>query len=153
MKKSKTMDLSASLEDYLEAIFNIGRGCEDVHSKEIAEMLGVAKSSVTGALRMLKKKELVHYKPYGCVTLTDAGRSVAAEIVHKHNILSAFFIDVLGVDESTAQRAACRAEHALGTEIIERLLCFIEFVTKTANEGQGVVERFEDFRRDRTPTI
>jgi DtxR family Mn-dependent transcriptional regulator len=142
--------LSASLEDYLEAIFNIMRDSDTARSKDIAEAMGVAKSSVTGALRALKKKGLANYRPYDCVTLTESGRAVAADIARKHNILSSFFIDVLDVDEQVAQQAACSAEHAFGPEIIGKLLCFIEFVTSSGKDGDDVVGRFRAFCDERS---
>ena len=124
MIAGKTQKLSASLEDYLEAIFNLADDAGGARSKDIAEALGVARSSVTGALQLLRKRGLAQYEPYGCVTLTRRGQAAAREVVQKHDILKSFFVDVLGIEKETAQRAACRAEHALGPEIIGRLLQF-----------------------------
>ena len=137
--------LSASLEDYLEAIFNLSSESNIARSKDIAERLGVSRSSVTGALRILKKRGLANYKPYDYVTLTDPGQTIAAEIVRKHNILKAFFINVLGIEPDLAQQAACKAEHALGAGIITRLLLFIDFVTQTDKNGGNLAEEFQQF--------
>jgi DtxR family Mn-dependent transcriptional regulator len=137
--------LSASLEDYLEAIFNLSSESNIARSKDIAKRLGVSRSSVTGALRILKKRGLANYKPYDYVTLTDPGQAIAAEIVRKHNILKAFFINVLGIESDLAQQAACKAEHALGAGIITRLLLFIDFVTQTDKNGCNLAEEFQQF--------
>jgi len=137
--------LSASLEDYLEAIFNLSGEGNGARSKDIAEALGVARSSVTGAFQVLKDKGLANYRPYGCITLTASGQAAASEVVRKHNILKSFFVRVLGVDDAIAQQAACRSEHALGTEIISRLLSFIEYVTESSKNGHDVVEEFRQF--------
>jgi DtxR family Mn-dependent transcriptional regulator len=145
MDTAKNNSLSASLEDYLEAIFNLADQSKVARSKDIAKLLGVSKSSVTGALRVLKKKGLANYKPYDFVTLTEAGRAAAAEIVRKHNILKSFFINVLGVDADTAHRAACKAEHTLGPKVIARLLCFIEFVATSSKNGYDLAGRFKQF--------
>jgi len=142
---STTDKLSASQEDYLEAIFNLASDSQGAHSKDIAEALGVARSSVTGALQALKEKGLANYRPYGCITLTKRGRAAAEEVVRKHNILKSFFVSVLGVDKEVAQQAACRAEHALGPEIIGRLLSFIEYVTASHKNGHDVVGEFRKF--------
>jgi DtxR family Mn-dependent transcriptional regulator len=132
MVVAKNNNLSASLEDYLEAIFNLASESNVARSKDIAKLLGVARSSVTGALRVLKKKGLANYKPYDYVTLTKDGQEAAAEVVKKHNILMSFFVSVLGVETDIARQAACRAEHTLGQEVIGRLLCFIEFMNKSS---------------------
>lgn len=149
MATAQNADLSSSLEDYLEAIFNLSSEANIARSKDIAKMLGVSRSSVTGALRVLKKKGLANYKPYDYVTLTESGRAAAAEIARKHNILRAFFINVLGVEPDLAQQAACEAEHALGPEIIGRLLCFVDFVTQTGKNGYDLVGEFQEFCQSR----
>ena len=143
----KNSALSASLEDYLEAIYNLTDRSKVARSRDIAEVLGVSKASVTGALRLLKKKGLANYKPYDFVTLTENGRAAAAQIARKHDILKSFMISVLGVDERTAQRAACKAEHTLGPEVIARLLSFIEFVTRENQNGYDVAGRFRKYCR------
>ncbi len=142
MTTGKSGSLSASLEDYLEAIFNLSGESNEARSKDIAKLLGVSRSSVTGALRILKEKGLAYYEPYYSITLTKSGRKAAAEIARKHNILKSFFINVLGIEADTAQRAACKAEHTMGPEIITRLLSSIEFVTKNGEKGSNWAAEF-----------
>jgi len=149
MVPEKSKNLSASLEDYLEAIFNLAGESNVARSKDIAGLLGVSKSSVTGALRALKAKGLANYKPYDCVTLTKAGQTAAAGVVRKHNILKSFFVNLLGIKKDTAQQAACRAEHVLGPKVITRLLDFIEFVTQENKNGYDLAGKFEEFCQNR----
>jgi len=149
MAKAEKIELSASLEDYIEAIFNLARESKVARSKDIAERLNVSKSSVTGALRLLKEKGLAHYEPYGYVTLTKPGRAAAAEIVQKHNVLKSFFEKVLGIQIDLAQEAACRAEHALGPEIIARLLAFCEFAACKADDGNDLTKQFQRFCQEK----
>lgn len=149
MATAKDDNLSASLEDYLEAIFNLAGKSNVARSKDIANLLGVSRSSVTGALRLLKKKELINYKPYDFVTLTATGQATAAEVARKHKILKSFLKDVLGVETEIAQRAACKAEHTLGPEVISRLLSFIEFVTQNGKEDFDLADEFKRFCKNR----
>jgi len=149
MVKAKNENLSASLEDYLEAILNLAGESNFARSKDIAKLLSVSRSSVTGALRVLKKKGLANYKPYDYVTLTESGRAAAAEIARKHNILKSFFVNVLGVETDVAQQAACKAEHSLGSGIITKLLCFIEFVTRSSENGCDLANEFQKFCKSR----
>ena len=142
---AKNTNLSASLEDYLEAIFNLVKESKVARSKDIAKSLGVSRASVTGALRVLKEKGLANYKPYDYVTLTENGRATAAEIAKKHKILESFFIDVLGIEPNIAQETACKAEHALGPGIIAKLLCFIKFVNHSSKNGCDLADQFQKF--------
>jgi DtxR family Mn-dependent transcriptional regulator len=149
MATAKKTKLSASLEDYLEAIFNLAAENNFTRSKDIAEQLGVSRASVTGALRTLKKKDLCNYKPYNYISLTEEGKAAAAEIANRHEILRSFFTDVLSVKPETAQKAACKAEHALGPEIIARLLSFIKFVNHNSDNGHDLTDEFRKFCKTR----
>ena len=75
MKKGS--GLSESLEDYLEAVFHIERKNGSARATDIALRLGVKAPSVTVALKTLGEKGLVHYAPYGLITLTEKGRRFA----------------------------------------------------------------------------
>ena len=137
--------LSASLEDYLEAIYHLAVGQEVARSKDIAEAMKVSRASVTGALKTLSEKGLIHYKPYGYATLTEKGEQVARRVVRRHEVLTRFFGGLLGAEPTTAQAAACRAEHTLGPEITARLMAFIEFVSKTQDDGQDITKQFQHY--------
>ena len=128
----KNNGLSASQEDYLEAILNVADESGIAHSKDIAVSLGVAKPSVTGALKLLAQRGLVNYKPYGCVTFTQKGFSQAGRVAQRHEIIKSFFVNILCVDTAIAQKAACKAEHLLGPVIISRMRDFTDFAKKKA---------------------
>lgn len=143
----RTEKISASLEDYLEAIYNLSSGKNIARGKDIAGLLGVSQSSVTGALRSLAEKGLINYKPYGYITLTGKGRKAASSIVRKHGVIKSFFVDILGVDPEVAQKAACQAEHAFGGEVVTRLHYFIKFSAQSAQKGDDIVARFKAFSK------
>ncbi|MGA2323991.1 MAG: metal-dependent transcriptional regulator [Sedimentisphaerales bacterium] len=132
----KNNGLSASQEDYLEAILNVADASGVARSTDIAVSLGVAKPSVTGALKLLAKRGLVNYKPYGCVTFTQKGVSQAGRVAQRHEIIKSFFVDVLNVDAAVAQKAACKAEHLLGPVIISRMRDFTDLTKKKARCGR-----------------
>jgi DtxR family transcriptional regulator, Mn-dependent transcriptional regulator len=136
MVMCKNNVLSASQEDYLEAILNVADDGGIARSTDIAVQLGVAKPSVTGALKLLAQRGLVNYKPYGCVTLTQKGFSQAEKVARRHEIIKSFFVDVLGVDVTIAQKAACKAEHLLGPVIISRMRDFTSINKKKLDNRQ-----------------
>jgi DtxR family Mn-dependent transcriptional regulator len=142
---AKRSKLSASLEDYLEAIYNLAGEKNITRSRDIARQLGVSQASVTGALRTLKDKGLCNYKPYNYISLTESGKTAAAEIANRHEILKSFFTDVLNVKSEIAQKAACKAEHSLGPEIIARLLAFIKFFNHNNDNGHNLKDEFRRF--------
>ncbi len=135
LSMSSTPDLTASQEDYLEAIYHISAKKMAARAKDIAERLGVRGSSVTGALRSLGALGLINYAPYDLITLTGEGKVVAEEIVKRHSALERFLVNVLGIDEKEADEAACKMEHAVPKPIIERLAKYSEYVEKCPKGG------------------
>jgi len=124
----ETKELSQSLEDYLEAIYEIARSKKAARAKDISERLGVNRSSVTGALHALSDRKLINYAPYDIITLTDHGERVAASISNRHEVLRDFLVDVLGVERSSAEESACGMEHVVSEEILYRLTRFVDCV-------------------------
>lgn len=122
--------LSASLEDYIEAIYHIVAEKQAVRAKDIARRLGVKNSSVTAALRSLAEKGLINYAPYDVITLTAEGKRLSEDIIQRHEALRDFFVKVLSLDEELSDKAACKMEHALPREILDPLTEFVEFVER-----------------------
>lgn len=121
------LTVSASLEDYLEAIYHIVAAKGAARAKDIVLRLGVHNSSVTQALRSLSEKDLINYAPYDVITLTEAGQRIAVDVVKRHTTLSAFLSKVLGLAETEADEGACRMEHAVNPAIMDRLVKFLEY--------------------------
>lgn len=143
MKKSHL--LSESLEDYLEIILELESDQKVARAKDIADRMGVQRGSVTGALKALGEKKLINYEPYSFITLTPTGKKIAREIKRRHGILEDFLVRVLGVDEVQAEETACRMEHAIDKESIDKLVQFIEFIDQCPRTGGDWVSAFEQF--------
>jgi DtxR family Mn-dependent transcriptional regulator len=133
--------LSASQEDYLEAIFNLLLERPAVRARDLARRLGVSGASVTVALRALAARGLVHYAPYELVTLTPEGRAAARRIVRRHQVLRDFFADVLEADPAEAEACACRVEHVLSADLFDRLRRFAETHRQRSGTPEDVAER------------
>jgi len=151
MSPEESRKLSASLEDYLEAILHLAAESDCARSKDVAELLGVARSSVAGALQLLCEKGLARHEPYGGITLTRQGRTAAEEVARKHDILTSFFVTVLGVEENAAERAACQAEHTLGAEVIGQLLRFMDYLAAGSENGHDIPAGFRRFCAGSSP--
>jgi DtxR family Mn-dependent transcriptional regulator len=142
-------EISASLEDYLEAVHEISRVKQAARAKDISIRLGVNKSSVTGALKALAQKGLVNYAPYDLITLTGKGKRLARQIARRHEVFKSFLANVLGIEESAADGFACRVEHALPGAVIERLSKFSEFIAGLPDGEDDFSERFKRYCAER----
>ena len=120
--------LSRSLEDYLEAIYNLKVRSQIARVKDIAHVMEVKMPSVTGALRSLASKGLVKHQPYESVELTEQGLDFARNIAHRHSAVKEFLASVLGVKEEDAEEEACGLEHAIQPATLDKLLKFVDFV-------------------------
>ncbi len=122
---NKSPDLSESLEDYLEIILELQTNHTVARSKDIARKMDIKRGSVTGMLKKLAAQELIHYEPYGYVTLTPTGEKIAKEIECRHIMLKDFLFRILGVDEQTADETACRMEHAMDRSTFKKFKNFV----------------------------
>lgn len=120
------MQLSSNMEDYLEAIFEIARETPAVRVRDVARKLGVTMPSVNGALKNLEARGLIRHQKYEYIELTETGSSAASRIVVRHRTIVVFLHELIGVDEETADKEACRMEHVLSGETMEKLTTYIE---------------------------
>lgn len=117
--------LSSNMEDYLEAISLAADENGLTRVTDVRDLLGVKTPSVTGALRVLAAGGYVKHEPYQGVMLTAKGRRAAEDVFKRHTILSNFLTDVLGVSPKTANIDACKMEHTVSKETLEKLHDFL----------------------------
>lgn len=141
----ESQKVSASLEDYLEAIYVLEQKYRVARAKDIADYMNVQRASVTGALRALSARGLVYYTPYSYVTLTPEGKRIAEEILYRHRILKEFFNKILKLSPEEAEQNACRVEHAIQPHAVERLVKFLEFLNRCPRAGSEWFDKFETF--------
>ncbi len=142
---AKKNEISSSSEDYLEAIYLICREQGEARSKDIMQHLNVSGPSVTEALQLLSKKGLVNYYPYEAITLTAEGEEVAVDVLHRHETLRDFFVEVLGIDEKLADDGACKMEHAASREIIDRIVKYTKYLQECKEKGCDKQLCFTDY--------
>lgn len=127
--------LSASMQDYLEAILELEESGEAVRVTDIANKLQIAKASVNQTLNKFKKKGLVRQEMYGPVKLTKEGRHMAEKVRQTHRQIKRFLIEVLNVDPEIAEEDACRMEHAVSAHTMERLTEFLSRYGYSQNQN------------------
>jgi DtxR family Mn-dependent transcriptional regulator len=121
--------MTQSLEDYLEMVsFLADEG--DVRVTDVALRLGVSKPSVLTALKTLEEQGLLEHERYKGVSLTAKGKSRAKEIRERHDFLTSFLRNVLGVSDATAEQDACKLEHILSEETFEKMQLLASSMSK-----------------------
>jgi DtxR family transcriptional regulator, Mn-dependent transcriptional regulator len=114
--------MSASTEEYLEALYNLTQNNSAAGTSDISRKLNISPASVTEMLKKLAEDGLVKYSPYQGVTLTPAGYKIAEKMTRKHRLLEYFLHNVLKIRNEKVHSEACAMEHSLSDEA-ERALC------------------------------
>ena len=113
--------VSASMEDYLEAIFRLIAEKGAARVRDIADLLSVHRSTVSWTLKGLAEKGLVNYSRYEITTLTTLGEKIAQDVCRRHEIIGRFLTEILGVDGDAAEANACRMEHVISDESFQAI--------------------------------
>ena len=124
-----TKTLSSNMEDYLEAIAECEQTDGFARVTAVRDLLHVKTPSVTGALRVLAENGYLTHERYQGVKLTAKGRRAAKDVKQRHIILRHFLVDVLGVKPKTADMDACKMEHAVSRNTLDKLHQFLHEYT------------------------
>jgi len=138
------MELTKSMEDYLESIYILKKQKRYVRIKDIVKKFNIAAASVTEAILKLSNKNLVEHEKYGYIDLTEKGVKEAKRVYSRHKILYRFLRSILQVSESNAENDACEMEHVISKESYEKLVKFCDFV----NKDTDISSLLDNFHKD-----
>ena len=112
--------LSAKMEDYLKAIYELSqREGEPVSTSGLAEYLDVTPPTATSMMETLAERGLVEREKYRGVELTTEGETVALEVLRHHRLIETYLAEQLGYDWAEVHDEADRLEHHI-SEAFER---------------------------------
>ncbi len=118
--------MTFSEENYLKAIYHLTTSSEaEVSTNAIAEMMETKASSVTDMLKKLSEKDLINYKKYQGVSLTENGKLAAKMIVRKHRLWEVFLVDKLDFSWDEVHDIAEQLEHIKSEQLINKLDDFL----------------------------
>src|SRR5437868_13701396 len=88
--------VSPNSEEYLEWIYRLSKEQDEVTTTDLARSLKVSPASVTGMLKRLAERGLIHHEKYHGITLSEQGREIALATIRRHGLLERLLVDVLG---------------------------------------------------------
>ncbi|WP_299105936.1 metal-dependent transcriptional regulator [uncultured Tenacibaculum sp.] len=119
---------SQSEENYIKAIYHLGvEVTKGISTNAIAKRLETKASSVTDMIKKLSEKEVVVYKKYQGVTLTDFGKKTAANIIRKHRLWEVFLVEELNFSWDEVHEVAEQLEHIKSPKLIDELDAFLGY--------------------------
>ena len=123
--------MTLSEENYLKTIYHLTTiSNTEVSTNSIAEKMETKASSVTDMLKKLAEKDLINYKKYQGVSLTENGKLVAIMIVRKHRLWEVFLVEKLHFPWDEVHDIAEQLEHIKSEELINKLDDFLGNPTK-----------------------
>jgi DtxR family Mn-dependent transcriptional regulator len=112
---------SESVEEYVEGIFRLQNEVDRVSTGEIAVYMCVSAGSATTMVKKLAELGLVEHAPYQGIRLTEFGAKVAKQLTRAHRIIERFLVDNLGLPWNDVHELACKLEHYISEDIIDRI--------------------------------
>ena len=109
-KASSALGSSAAVEDYLERILELINRKGYARVVDIASALNISQASVTNMVQRLDAEGLLNYEKYRGLILTAAGKRLARNIAHRHQLLTDF-LRLLGLDERVIYHDVEGMEH------------------------------------------
>ena len=120
--------LTESLENYLLAIDTLLSEKKEIIVKDVADYLKIGGASTSDAIKKLKEKGHINYKPYGNITLTSKGEDAVLLKKYRHNTITKFLNKVLDIDITNAENNATAIEYSMTKDVLVRLVHFMDFM-------------------------
>jgi Mn-dependent DtxR family transcriptional regulator len=117
---------SESTEDHLERIQELVDQKGYARVVDIAESLGLSRSTVSNMVRRLAKRGFVNYEKYRGFTLTQDGQAVADHIKVRHQTLTEM-LQLLGLGAETVEQEVEVIEHHLRPETLRVFSRLVRF--------------------------
>jgi DtxR family Mn-dependent transcriptional regulator len=111
---------------YLKALYAVRGRNQVARSRDLAEALGVRPATVSGVLKKLKDMDLVEHEPYGVVSLTPSGVSVAECLLRRFETIRDVLVELFGVPPEVAAEDACMMEHAASPATVTRMAALLQ---------------------------
>lgn len=121
MEVKKNAVATATMQDYLKALYKLEKAQTPVPTSALAETLEVSPSAVTAMSCKLHVASLVRYAAYHGMALTPAGRHEALRVLRAHRLVEVMMVRWMGYGWEEIDEEADRLEHVLSDEFVDRL--------------------------------
>ncbi|MDR7130250.1 DtxR family Mn-dependent transcriptional regulator [Algoriphagus sp. 4150] len=140
------MVLTTAEENYLKAIYHLSEGAtKSVSTNDVAAEMKTKPASVSDMLRKLGDKEVIEYRKYYGVNITEEGKKRALQTIRKHRLWEVFLVDKLQFAWDEVHEVAEELEHIQSPLLIQRLDEFLNY-PKFDPHGDPIPDEFGDVR-------
>ena len=119
------MKKTYSEENYLKAIYHIGKSESKASLKAIADVLENNPASVIDMLKKLQEKQLITYDKVQGAVLMPSGEAAALDIIRKHRLWEVFLVEKLQYGWDEVHDIAEQLEHIHDEQLAKKLDDFL----------------------------
>ena len=112
---------TATVEDYLQEIYDILETGKTPIAARLAERIGVSSPTAWSTLQRMQRDGLVELRDRHDIHLTQSGKEAAESIKRRHYLTERLLVDILGLGWADAHKEAHRIEHAISPLVEERI--------------------------------
>ena len=123
------METTASVQDYLAAIYDLAGSGKPVIGARLAKHTKVSPPAVTEALQRMARAGYIRLGRDKAISLTKKGKALAEVMARRHRLLERWLTDILGLNWTEAHEEAHRLEHALSPKVEDRLAAILGMPT------------------------
>ena len=105
----------------------------EIRVGDLAKSVGVKLPSVTRAVQKLAAAGMVRHRTYGKIEITDKGKEAAKSITRRDDCLIRFLVEALGLSHKRAKLEACRIEHVISDDVLDRLELLVDYLSESKN--------------------
>ena len=144
--------LTPAEENYLKAIYHLSEdGKKSVSTNDLSNEMKTKPASVSDMLRKLANKQVIDYRKYYGLQITDEGKKLALQVIRKHRIWEVFLVDKLKFSWDEVHEVAEELEHIKSPLLMQRLDEFLGY-PKFDPHGDPIPDEFGDLKaRPRLP--
>lgn len=140
------MELTIAEENYLKAIYHLSDGGKkSVSTNDISAEINTKPASVSDMLRKLGEKEVIEYRKYYGLQITETGKKLALQTIRKHRLWEVFLVEKLNFAWDEVHEVAEQLEHIQSSLLIQRLDAFLNY-PKFDPHGDPIPDEFGDVR-------
>lgn len=136
----KNNNLTPSEEDYIEMIYRLSLANDSIQVKDISRELNIKPPSVTKMIKKLDEKNILIYRKYDCISLTDMGINIGEKLLKRHNIIREF-LKIIGVENFLHEETE-KIEHTINIDTLIKLENFINFFY----DNEDIFKRFQLYK-------
>jgi DtxR family transcriptional regulator, Mn-dependent transcriptional regulator len=138
--------LTSAEENYLKAIYQLSDGGKKgVSTNDVSAEMKTKPASVSDMLRKLGEKEVIEYRKYYGLHITEEGKKLALQTIRKHRLWEVFLVEKLKFSWDEVNEVANELSHVKSRILTQRLDEYLGF-PKFDPHGDPIPDEYGDIR-------